>query len=323
MLRAFVTGANGFVGRHVVAALLAEGSYVSVLCRKSGGHPHVAADGTVFIGDILDGDLLNSILASQRFDAIFHIAGRNPAGAAADLYRINVLGTTTLLEAVRALRRPELKIVLLGSSAQYGEAKDDSITEDSVTDPVTNYGVSKACADMMGRALFKETGQHVMRARAFNIVGPGQGTTSLQGRVVEQIVEAERGQRPPVIETGSLTAYRDFIDVRDVATGLLAVARAGEAGEAYNVCSGQAIQAKSLVHSLVAMSKIPLTLTAVEHEAGFDVPYQRGSYEKLQRLRNWAPVWALDQSLQDALDYRRNDGAHSRKDPAIVAASRT
>jgi GDP-4-dehydro-6-deoxy-D-mannose reductase len=319
LLRALVAGASGFVGRHVVAALLADGWSVSILCRKS---VHVATDATAFTGDILDCDFLNSILTSQRFDAIFHLAGQKPSGAVADFYQANVLGTMALLEAVRALGRPELKVVLLGSSAQYGEAKDDPITEDSVTDPVTNYGVSKACADMMGRALFKETGQHVMRARAFNIIGPGQGATSLQGRVIEQIVEAERGHQPSVIETGSLIAYRDFIDVRDVAAGLLAVAHGGEAGEAYNVCSGQARQAKSLVDALVAMARISLTIKSVVRDAGVDVSYQRGSFEKLHRLTNWAPVWVLEQSLQEALDYRRDDVARSRKDPAIVAASR-
>jgi GDP-4-dehydro-6-deoxy-D-mannose reductase len=314
---AFVTGAGGFVGRHATSALVAEGWKVSVLCRNKEGCSHLPAACQVFSGDILDVGILNSILSSQHFDTIFHLAGLNPSGTAAELYRVNVLGTMALLEAVRALRRPELKIVLLGSSAQYGEAKDDPITEHSITDPVTNYGVSKACADMMGRALFKETGQHVIRARAFNIIGPGQGTTFLQGRVVEQIVEAERGHEPPVLETGSLKAYRDFIDVRDVAAGLLAVARAGEAGEAYNVCSGQAMQAKSLVDGLVAMSEIPLTIKAVGRDAGVDVSYQRGSFEKLQRLTGWAPACSLEQSLQDALRHHRIN----RDTASVIAAS--
>jgi GDP-4-dehydro-6-deoxy-D-mannose reductase len=276
----------------------------------------------VFIGDVLDGYLLNSILASQRFDAIFHLAGLNPSGAAVDLYRVNVLGTIVLLEAVRALRRPELKVVLLGSSAQYGGAKDDPITEDSITSPVTNYGVSKACSDMMGNALFRETGQHVIRGRAFNIVGPGQGTTSLQGRVVEQIVEVEQGRRQPIIETGDLTAYRDFIDVRDVAAGLLAIAKAGGAGEAYNLCSGRATQVNLLVEGLVARSKIPLTLRTVGRKVGVDVPYQRGSFDKLQRLTGWAPARSLEQSLQDALDYHRSDRGLPRDAASTIAASR-
>jgi GDP-4-dehydro-6-deoxy-D-mannose reductase len=319
-----VTGADGFVGRHVVPALLAEGWNVSVLCRKNAGGSHVATNKRVFTGDILDGDCFNSILAAQHFDVIFHLAGLNPAGAAVDLYRVNVLGTMVLLEAVRALGRPELKVVLLGSSAQYGDAKDDPITEESATDPVTNYGVSKACSDLIGKVFFKESGQHVLRARAFNIVGPGQGTTSLQGRVVEQVVAAERGHRQPIIETGDLTAYRDLIDVRDVAAGLIAIAKAGDAGEAYNLCSGSARQAKSLVDGLVALSKIPLAVKTVGRKVGVDVACQRGSFKKLQGLTNWAPAWTLEQSLQDALDYSRNDGAYSSGGAAtVIAASHT
>jgi GDP-4-dehydro-6-deoxy-D-mannose reductase len=323
-LRALVTGASGFVGRHLVPALLADSWKVSALSRRREGCSQFTADCQVQIGDILDDGVLRSILASQRFDVIFHLAGLNPAGAAADLYRVNVLGTMVLLEAVRALGHPELKVVLLGSSAQYGDAKDDPITEESATGPVTNYGVSKACSDLMGKVLFKETGQHVLRARAFNIVGPGQGTTSLQGRVVEQIVEAERGRRRPVVETGDLTAYRDFVDVRDVAAGLIAIAKAGDAGEAYNLCSGNATQAKSLVDGLVALSTIPLAVKTVGRKAGVDVARQRGSFKKLQGLTNWAPAWTLEHSLQDALDYGRNNGAYSSGGAAtIVGASRT
>jgi GDP-4-dehydro-6-deoxy-D-mannose reductase len=323
-VRAFVTGAGGFVGRHLISMLLAGGWRVSALRRKPAVCSDFPVDCQVVTGDILDDSVLHSVLSSRHFDVIFHLAGLNPSGAAAELYRVNVLGTMALLEAVRALGRPELRVVLLGSSAQYGESNDDPITEESVADPVTNYGVSKACADMMGRALFKETGQHVIRARAFNIVGPGQGMTSLQGRVIEQIVEAERGRRPPVIETGDLSAYRDFIDVRDVAAGLLAITKAGDAGEAYNLCSGQATPVKSLVERLVAMSEIPLTVETGRRKSAGDVSFQRGSFEKLQRRTNWAPVWALEQSLQDALDCRRREGACDRRDTAaVIAASRT
>jgi GDP-4-dehydro-6-deoxy-D-mannose reductase len=304
----------------MVSTLLAGGWKITALCRRQEACSVLPAACQAYAGDLLDDKVLSTILCAQRFDVIFHLAGQNPSGAAAELYRANVAGTMALLEAVRALHRPELRVVLLGSSAQYGEAKDDPITEESITDPVTNYGVSKACADMMGRALFKETGQHVLRARAFNIVGPGQGTSSLQGRVIRQIVDAERGHRPAMVETGDLSAYRDFIDVRDVASGLLAIARAGRAGEAYNLCSGRATGAKSLVDGLVAMSRISIAVKTVERRAGVNVTYQRGSFDKLRQLTGWASALELQQSLQDALNDARGDAAKPRAD-AVPPAS--
>jgi GDP-4-dehydro-6-deoxy-D-mannose reductase len=316
---ALVTGASGFVGRHLVAALHANGWQV-VGAGRSGLPTGFPAAVEIMRGDILDDRFLREVLASQHFDAIFHLAGLNASATAMELYRANVLGTAALLDAARWLGRPELKIVLLGSSAQYGAASDNPITEESIADPVTIYGVSKACCDMMGRALFKETGQSVFRARAFNVVGPGQNTAFLQGRVVEQITEAEGGRLPPVVTTGDLSAYRDFIDVRDVAAGLIAIAKSGNAGEAYNLCSGRAVQTSSLVGSLVRLSRIPLSVeTGGRKAAGVDVPYQRGSFKKLRCHTGWFPGIALERSLADALDQRRYE--FSSQNVAVYAGA--
>jgi GDP-4-dehydro-6-deoxy-D-mannose reductase len=304
---ALVIGAGGFVGRHLVAALHADGWQV-VGAGRSGLATGLPAAVEMMRGDIRDDLFLREVFASQHFDAIFHLAGLDASATAMELYRANVLGTAALLGAVRGLGRPELKIVLLGSSAQYGAARDNPITEESVADPVTSYGVSKACCDMMGRALFKETGQNVFRARAFNVVGPGQSAAFLQGRIVKQITEAEEGRLPPVVTTGDLSAYRDFIDVRDVAAGLIAIAKSGNAGEAYNLCSGQAVQTSSLVGFLVGLSRIRLCVeTGGRKTAGVDVPYQRGSFEKLRCHTGWSPRIALERSLADALDQRRHE----------------
>jgi len=304
-LHAFVTGAGGFVGQHLTAALHAAGWQIVGAGRS---HPSTGLpSGAKFHeGNILDDGFLQGIFASQHFDVVFHLAGLDASASATELYRVNVLGTSKLLDAVRALVRPELKVVLLGSSAQYGASKDDPITEESNADPVTSYGVSKTCSDMMGRAMFRETGQHVCRARAFNIVGPGLDAGSLPGRVVEQIAEAELAQSSPIVNTGDLSAFRDFIDVRDVVTGLISIVTNGDAGEAYNLCSGQAIQANSLVESLVRMSRVSLSVEARSRSfAGVDVPYQRGSFEKLRKRTGWSPRIALENSLADALDQRR------------------
>lgn len=315
-MRALVTGVSGFVGRHLAAALHASGWQTVGFARRN------ALDGLpatveMLSGDILDDRFLLGILSSQRFDAVFHLAGQNASVSAPDLYRVNAVGSAVLLQSVRMLGRLDIRVVMLGSSAQYGKSKDDPIHEESAFDPATDYGISKVCSDVMGKVLFEETGQHVLRARAFNIVGPGQSGTTLQGRVIEQVVGAECGDLPPVLKTGDLSARRDFVDVRDVAAGLIAIADAGEAGEAYNLCSGQATKAATLVDRLVSLSNVPLELEVGPRKVtGSDVPFQRGSFEKLRLRANWAPTFTLDQSLRDALDQHRINHASFRGEAA-------
>lgn len=303
-MRALVTGASGFVGSHLSAALLKRGWDAIGMCRKP-DHRAPPPPNRLVTGDVTDAAFLRELLKSHRFDVIFHLAGRNAFSEPVELYKVNVVGTASLLEAVRYLDQPELKIVLLGSSAQYGAMGSDPIGEDSAFNPVTNYGISKIACEAMGRLLFEQTGQHVVCARGFNIIGPDQGTELLQGAVIEQIVAIEDGRQPAAVEVGDLSAYRDFIDVRDIATGLMAVAEYGEAGQAYNICTGQATQVREFIEGLVALANTPIQINLRERQGVANLPYQKGSYQKLKAKANWVPTIPLEKSLSDALNERR------------------
>jgi len=160
--------------------------------------------------------------------------------------------------------------------------------------------------DLRGVAMFKNSNQNVVCARPFNIVGPGQRGPFLQATVVNQIVEIETGRRASVLELGDLEAHRDFIDVRDVASGLVALAKNGRPGEAYNLCSGRAVQVKSLADYVVSLTTSPITIASRDRTGtGGNVPYQRGSCEKTYLATGWLPLTPLEVSLADALNYSR------------------
>jgi len=302
-VRALVTGAGGFIGSHLTSALISAEWDVVGMTRSSGS---ALPGNRSIVGDVTDGALLGKVLAADRFDVVFHLAGRDAFTDPVELFRTNVLGTAVLLEAIRGLDQPKLKVVLLGSSAQYGLAGKDPVDEKTAFQPVSNYGVSKMTCEAMGRLCYEQTGQHVTVARPFNVIGPGQSRRLLQGSVVEQIVEIERGKRPAVVEVGDLSAYRDFVDVRDAAAALMAIAEHGEAGEAYNVCSGRAVQAREAVALLMASARIPIELLTREHHGAVNLAYQRGCNSKLAERANWVPTIPLGQSLDDALDERRS-----------------
>ena len=310
-MRALVTGAGGFVGSHLLDALIARGCDVigtSWRPMTGGVTAHLTSDRLAF-GDITDGAFLREVLQSHRFDVVFHLAGRDASFGNPELYGSNVVGTAALLDAVGDLGQKNLKVVLLGSSAQYGALSDDPVREESPFRPISNYGISKMACEAMGRLMFEQTGQAVMCARGFNVIGPGQKAKLLQGTIIEQIVAIEAGKRPAVIELGDLSAYRDFIDVRDVAAGLIAVASHGEAGEAYNLCSGHATQVSEFVSRLVRLARTGIAVHSHRRDGIANLPYQVGSNDKLRAKANWVPEIMLEKSLSDALDEGRRGAA--------------
>jgi GDP-4-dehydro-6-deoxy-D-mannose reductase len=171
---------------------------------------------------------------------------------------------------------------------------------------VSDYGISKLAVTRMGQMLHGSTGQATIMIRPFNIIGPGPCANLLHADVASQIAEIEAGRRPALLELRNLSGYRDFIDVRDVVSGMIALAERGAPGEIYNLCTEQAVQARTLVETLAARSIVPLTITAGAQPPAFgDVSYQRGSFAKARAHVGWTPRIELGKSLTDTLNYWR------------------
>ena len=299
--RALVTGATGFIGRHLVALLAGQGTRVTAMTR---GTESLPAGTAAVEADVEDADAVAASIRADRFDAVFHLAGRNASAGALAVYKANVIGTATILQAVKSLGRPELRVIVAGSSAEYGASPDNPITEDSACLPVGDYGIGKLAASRMALHLHAATGQAVIVARPFNVIGPGNCNNLLHADVARQIVEIEQGRRPPRLQLRDLSAYRDFVDVRDVAQGLVALAGKGVPGQIYNLCTEHAVQARSLVEMMVERAQSPISLESSTGQPG-DVPFQRGSFAKAENASGWQPRIALEKSLTDTLNYWR------------------
>jgi GDP-4-dehydro-6-deoxy-D-mannose reductase len=305
---ALVTGASGFVGGHLISALNSAGHDVigfdHVLPRP--GHAAVAT--RVITGELRDTAAVSRLIADGRIDWIFHLAAASGASADLELYESNILGSAALLEAVRASHRT-VRIVIVGSSAIYGDSSDQRpVTELSLLKPVTAYGVSKAAVDLMAFQVFRRDAVPIMRARPFNIVGPSQSAAFFCSAVAQQVAFAEKGRGQPVVHVRGLDTARDFVDVRDVAVGLIAIAALGAGGEAYNICSGVATPLSVVVERLLAHATVSMSVAVdVPQPIGYpDVRTQCGSYLKLHAASGWTPQIPLSQSLEDTLNYWRN-----------------
>ena len=307
-----VTGIAGFCGSTLAELLTAQGCRVAgvdVVPMDADTSRRLGAACELYQTNLADSDALRRLVTEVEPDYVVHLAAlTNPAAPLAALYEANVYGTVHLLDAVQTAA-PACTVLIAGSSAQYGltRPEENPITEAQSFRPITHYAVTKATQDLVG-AMYGEAGVRVIRTRTFNIVGPRQKAAFASASFAKQIVEIERGLRPPVIEVGNLDARRDFVDVRDVVRAYWLALKHGRPGAVYNVCSGQGHSVRELLDGLLALSSVtPIEVRQVEHRLqAADVPAQVGSYERLAADTGWRPEISWEQMMQDLLDYWRD-----------------
>ena len=251
--RALVTGADGFIGRHLVRELERYRVRVTGLTRRARQDKRFIAMGSAAGWPI---DCLAHILDMTDPDVVFHLAG-GAAGSPAELEQLNLGLTRTLMAALsRGQARPVL--VCCGSAAEYGRAHIDGLPtpETARCAPESAYGASKFAQTNEALAFGEQSGARVLVARIFNPIGPGMPPYLAIGEFARQIAAM-----PPhggVLRTGNLAVSRDFIDVEDVASALHRLAAHPVARGVVNICSGKPTRLDGLVELLITASGKPV-----------------------------------------------------------------
>lgn len=232
--RALVTGLRGFTGQYMAGELAAAGYRVfgTVMPRES---RELCEPGTdVLAVDLCDRPAVAAMVEKVQPDVVVHLAGIAFVGHSdvEQIYRVNVLGTRNLLEALAgACHKPSA--VLLASSANiYGNARVAVIDESVAPAPANDYAVSKLAMEYMARLWMDRL--PIIIARPFNYTGLGQAENFLLPKIMSHFRRRERR-----IELGNLAIARDFSDVRTVARSYRRLLAEAPAGEAFNVCSGR------------------------------------------------------------------------------------
>jgi len=306
VLRALITGIDGFAGRHLAARLRQQGDEVAGVVRRAARRTSLAELGVdaaaVHVADITDADAVARAVAAVRPQVCFHLAAQAFVPAAANdpgaTLRVNALGTLHVLAAVHR-HAPDCRVVAVSSADAYGAVDALPVRESAPLQPLSAYGASKAAAEVVA-AQWARNGLDVVRVRPFNHTGPGQRPDFVCADFARQIAAIARGAQPPRVTVGDLSPVRDFSDVRDVVDAYLAAAARGAHGAVYNVCSGVGRSIRSILDDLIAAAgvAVDVDVTAARLRPS-EVPVLVGSAEALRADTGWVPRVAWRQTVRD------------------------
>ncbi len=309
MATVLVTGAAGFVGSHLLELLEQDGADHIIAWLRPGTEPLVSGKRIMWLAvEMHDRDAVASALESARPDSIYHLAGVPHVGDSwshvAETFAGNVLATHHLFDNLRRLQLAPR--VLITSTAFVYAPLDRAISEDATVRPNSPYGTSKLAQEMIGKRAWEDDGIPALLARAFNHIGPRQSPSFVASSIAKQIAEIEAGRRAPVLSMGNLDSQRDIMDVRDTVRAYQAMMASATPGIPYNVCSGKAVQVRTLVETLLSHARVPISIE--QDPARFrpnDTPVVLGDHAQLTRDTGWTPQIGLEKTVEDLLDYWR------------------
>lgn len=313
---AFVTGAAGFVGAHVVRHLLDAGAQVVCLQRdairlNSLDIFDLRDRVTVINGAVEDFDLVSRILNEYEIDSVFHLAAQALVGAAnrspLSTFESNIRGTYVLLEACRQNELVK-RIVVASSDKAYGSHEQLPYREDFALQGRFPYDVSKSCTDLIATSFASTYDLPVSITRSANIYGPGD--LNLSRIIPGTIISVLNGERPIIRSDG--TPLRDFVFSDDIAKGYLMLAENIEQakGQAYNFGTAEPVQMLDLANQII-------DLMGMQGKIGPDVKLNRkidreidAQYldsEKVGNAFGWKPEFTLNAGLRSTIGWYRDN----------------
>ena len=303
-MKVLITGSEGFIGRHLAAEFSGAG-YTVVRCD-------LKAEEGVLPLDILDPERVEEVLAEEKPDILVNMAGQANVGLSWKkpqfTFELNTIGLVNILEAARKVNK-DMRIIAVGSSDEYGLLleKGKDVTEDLPVNPLTPYAISKQAQERFAQLYCKTYGMNICMTRQFNLGGAGQAKGFMIADFASGIAEIESGKRDCLL-VGNLSSARDFTHVKDACRAIRLIAEKGQAGEVYNICSGETHTAQEVLDKLIALSTAEITVKQdPSRMRPSDTPVIRGNHGKLTAHTGWEPELGLEEILRDALEGWRRE----------------
>ena len=319
--KALVTGGAGFIGSHLVEALLSAGCKVTVLDNLSTGNlfnlESVRKQITFYNNDIREPEVLEK--AAEGCDVIFHLAAvvavQETISSPVESAMINDIGTLNVLEAARA--KNVRRLVFASSCAVYGDDPSLPKKEAMMPRPASPYAVHKLSAEHYARIYCELFGLETVSLRFFNVYGPRQDPSSPYSGVISIFMAKAVSNQTPVIY-GDGNQSRDFVYVKDVVkANLLAAKTDNIAGKVLNIGTGSQVIINRL-WELIATLGGQQSLPKYEAARSGDILHSVAGMELTQSTLNFKNDFTLEQGLERTFEWYRRQKAEDRGQKAEI-----
>jgi GDP-4-dehydro-6-deoxy-D-mannose reductase len=335
--KVLITGANGFIGSHLVdycvtknyeiyALERSDQIYNNLSCYTQGKLTFSNEEKQDFLDEsisipvnnrrltILECDVKNSLLLEKiisyvKPNYIFHLAAQPLIIASwedpVDTIETNVIGTINLFESIKK-NKIKTRVILACTSTEYGTSAQNnkSLKETDSLLAIHPYGISKVAAELLARQYYINFGIEIINLRFFNQTGIRR-TNDAPSDFVRKVAQIELGLKDPVIQVGNLNPYRDFTDIKDSINAIWLAAIKGKPGESYNVCSNQKIQISRLLDISLSFStkKIRIEENVQNKMRKTDEDVIIGNNSKIKNELGWQPTTSIETTLKEMFNF--------------------
>ena len=322
MEKILVTGADGFIGSHLVEHLLLKGYSVKAFVYYNSFNSWgwldtfpetLLSEIEIFAGDIRDPNGVRKSL--EGVDSVFHLAaliGIPFSYHSPDNYvDTNIKGTLNILQGARDLGLE--RVLITSTSEVYGTALQVPIDEKHPRQGQSPYSATKIGADFMAESFYKSFDLPITIVRPFNTYGPRQSARAVIPTIITQLLNDAKN-----IELGALSPTRDFVFVKDTVSGFIEIAESNESiGEDINIATGKEISIGKLAKLLIKLTDSQAEIITDEKRLRPDkseVDRLLGDNTKIKQLTNWKVSYPLEKGLKETIDwFRRKENLRQYK----------
>jgi GDP-4-dehydro-6-deoxy-D-mannose reductase len=333
MKKILITGANGFIGSHLVDYCLAKGYETCALERPNqvyknlshytngilsfsneekqeflGESINIPTDNerlTILECDVNNTQLLEKIICNFAPNFIFHFAAQpyiiRSWEEPVETIETNVIGTINIFESIKK-NNLKTRVILACTSTEYGTSAqiNRALKETDSLLALHPYGISKIAAELLARQYYINFGIEIVNLRFFNQTGIRR-TNDASSDFVRKVAQIELGLKDPVIQVGNLSPYRDFTDIKDALHAIWLAAIKGKPGESYNVCSSKKTQIRRILDICLSFStkKIRIEENVKDKLRKTDEDVIIGDNSKIKDELGWQPTIPIETTLKE------------------------